>query len=243
MQREQGELWSDRKKYCTDVKGDLNIMLKKRFTSLFTALALLSAMTAPAVAVEENALEVNQATPGPIVVGILTDDRGDEYEIAGVLVENAYSAYGMTPQEEISATYRFDVPTLTAGDLTSTKDGPDTGYASHIWLTISYRTRFGNTGMEYLMTGASGHWTITDPNVLVKSTNLVCGCSGGITSQTTLPGCSVTNPFDVPTGFKYYVPDNGGILGAILTLEYMMGTRTWSFEMKNLLFDYPDSID
>lgn len=215
-------------------------MLKKRFTPLFLTLALLSTVIAPAAAAEENVLEVNQATPGPIVMGILTDDCGGEYEIAGVLVENACSTYGMTPQEEISATYRFDVPAFAAESTSLTKDSPDSGYASHIWLTITYIERDkGNITKEYLLTGVSGNWTITDPNVMVKSTNLVCGCSDVGTTQTTYPGYAVENNFSILTGFNKYVSVIGGVVGANLTLEYMMGTRTWSFKMENMLFNNP----
>ncbi len=213
-------------------------MLKKRLTPLFLVLAMLSAMAAPAAAAEENVSEVDEAMSGPIAVGILTDDRGNEYEITGVPVENEYMMYGVTSQKETSVTYRFDVPALAAAGTSQTIDGPDSGYASHIWLKITYMEKnVENITTVYLLTGVSGNWTIEDPNVLVKSTNLVYGCSDVGTTQSSFPGHTVENGFDILTGYKKYVSAVGAIVGANLTLDYMMGARTWSFTMKNILVD------
>ena len=50
---------------------------------------------------------------------------------------------------------------------------------------------------------------------------------------------SVNNYFDISTGFTdYVVPDVLAVMGANLTVNYLMGTsRRWSFTLTNNLFN------
>lgn len=210
-------------------------MFKKKLVSVLLAMVMVLGLSVPAFAAEE----VCETTP--TMYGILVSDDGEVYEIAGILVENECATYSLNSQDEFSATYQFDVPSRAIQNGTSTIDGPDSSSESTIWLTIKWKTN--TSDHTYLLTGVSGHWTIfDDTRVSVTSTNLVYGCSNPIYTQTNYPGVAVSNSFDVSTGFTHYILEAGGVMGANLTLNYLMGTsRRWSFTMTNNLFNDPIS--
>ena len=106
-------------------------------------------------------------------------------------------------------------------------------------MIIHYTHR--NTPTEYLLTRVSGYWEISAQKVSVESAKLSYGCSGTFPSPTTqsVTDISVNNYFDISTGFTdYVVPDVLAVMGANLTVNYLMGTsRRWSFTLTNNLFN------
>lgn len=157
------------------------------------------------------------------MTGYIVDDLGNTTTVTGKLVNTIapYSANG-----EYAATYAYDV------SMTSTADSPDSGFSSHVYLTIYYKLR---DGRYYLLTRISGYWNIEDYRVTVTSSTLdyVCGAQGGVY------GVNVSNNFSVATGFTNYTEDNGiySSVGARLYLTYKMGTsRTWSFTLDNYVY-------
>lgn len=168
------------------------------------------------------------------VYGVLMSEDGEQILIEGRVCDTMQTRAG----DAGSVTYEFAIPASVASSDSTTIDSPDSGYASHVYLTISYAMR--NTPTEYKLTGVSGRWTIEDPNVAVLSTSLTYGCSGlfpSIVTQTNTVN-NVSNPFSISTGFSSYVVEDYGVMGANLTLNYLMGSsRKWSFTLQNNLFN------
>lgn len=121
----------------------------------------------------------------------------------------------------------------------TTVDSADGGNASRVYLTIGYSMQ--NTPTEYKLTSVSGRWTLEDSRVSVTSASLTYGCSGLFPVTVTQTGSRehVSNPFSISTGFKSYVVGSYcGVMGAHLTLTYLMGSsRTWTFTLDNTLFN------
>ena len=140
-----------------------------------------------------------------------------------------------------SLTYEFDVPMVQAAPTngSTTVDSADGGNASRVYLTIGYSMQ--NTPTEYKLTSVSGRWTLEDSRVSVTSASLTYGCSGLFPVTVTQTGSRehVSNPFSISTGFKSYVVGAYcGVMGAHLTLTYLMGSsRTWTFTLDNTLFN------
>lgn len=169
----------------------------------------------------------------PVSTGTLVADDGTQYVIEGEPVAVAAAENSA----DKAVTYRYDVPVPKAGGSTTVHDN-DGALASTVYLTISYNTR--NTPTEYLLTGVSGYWTISDSRVSVKSAYASYGCSGRFPQYTvqSKTNVSVKNHFSLKTGFKdYVVGDTLAVMGASLKVNYIMGsTRTWSFTLNNHLF-------
>ena len=169
----------------------------------------------------------------PVSTGTLVADDGTQYVIEGepVVVAAAENS------ADKAVTYRYDVPVPKAGGSTTVHDN-DGALASTVYLTISYNTR--NTPTEYLLTGVSGYWTISDSRVSVKSAYASYGCSGRFPQYTvqSKTNVSVKNHFSLKTGFKdYVIGDTLAVMGASLKVNYIMGsTRTWSFTLNNHSF-------
>ncbi len=168
--------------------------------------------------------------------GILTSEDGEQILIEGKVCESVQTYAGNAG----SITYEYAIPASVARATSSstTVDAPDDGYASHVYLTVKYKTQ--NTPTEYLLTGVSGKWTIEDPKVSVLSTSLTYGYSGffpAYASQNKTVN-NVSNPFSYNTGFSSYILTDGAVMGANLTLNYLMGSsRKWSFTLINNLFN------
>lgn len=191
--------------------------MKKLFT-LVLCMALVGSAIIPA-----RAEEPVHATLPEVMTGYVVDNQGNTTEVIGELVNTVvpYSANG-----EYAATYAYDV------SMTSTADSPDSGFSSHVYLTVYYKLR---NGQNYLLTKVSGYWDIEDYRVTVTKSTLdyVCGANGGVT------GVSVSNHFTVTTGFTNFTEDNGTYaqVAARLHLTYKMGTsRTWSFTLNNNVY-------
>lgn len=191
-------------------------------------LAVVMVLTFPVTAL---AASVDSNEP---VYGVLMSEDGEQILIEGRVCDTMQTRAG----DAGSVTYEFAIPASVASSDSTTIDSPDSGYASHVYLTISYATR--NTPTEYKLTGVSGRWTIEDPNVAVLSTSLTYGCSGWFPSAVTQTNTvnNVSNPFSISTGFSSYVVADYGVMGANLTLNYLMGSsREWSFTLQNNLFN------
>lgn len=138
-----------------------------------------------------------------------------------------------------SITYRYNLPSVARAGASSTVHDNDGGYASTVYLTISYDSK--GSPSTYLLKQVSGYWLVSDPNVSVTSAKLNYGCTGTFPTPTTqsVTGVSVSNYFTKNTGFTDYISDAyGAVLGANLTLTYKMGSsRTWSFTLTNNLFN------
>lgn len=180
------------------------------------------------------AVSVDSSEP---VYGIVTWDDGTQITIQGRVCDSMQTRAANAG----SVTYEFAVPaSAVPSNGSTTIDSPDSGYSSHVYLTINYAMR--NTPTEYKLTGVSGRWVIEDPRVAVWSTSLTYGCSGLEPPNMNYAAQSETvehvgNPFSINTGFSSYITADYGIMGANLSIEYMMGTRTWTFTLTNHLFD------
>lgn len=201
----------------------------KKVLSCLLAAVIVFTFSSTAIAVSADDSEP--------VYGIITWDDGTQITIQG----NVYNSTQTRAANAGSTTYEFAIPaSAVPSNGSTTIDSPDSGYSSHVYLTISYAMR--NTPTEYKLTGVSGRYTIEDDRVGVWDTELIYGCSGLETPSMKYKSQSVTvehvgNPFSINTGFSSYITSTYGVMGANLTIEYMMGTRTWTFTLTNNLFD------
>lgn len=192
-------------------------------------MAVIMVLTVPVTAF---AASVDGREP---VYGVLTSEDGEQILVEGRVCDTMQTRAG----DAGAVTYEFAIPASVARTNGSTSvDSPDSGYVSHVYLTINYKMR--NTPTEYLLTSVSGSWTIEDPNVAVLSTSLTYGCSGWFPAIATQEDTknNVSNPFSYNTGFSKYIIADGAVMGANLTLNYLMGSsRKWSFTLTNNLFN------
>ena len=167
--------------------------------------------------------------------GILTTEDGTQYVIEGILVEESVRSNN---NEDRSVTYKYDIPAVRASGGSSEVFENDGGYVSTVYVTVHYESR--NVPVEYLLTKVTGRWEIRDSRVSVESAELDYGCNGyfpeAVNTQSVF-GVPVGNNFSKTTGFKKYVSiDVGAVIGANLTVNYLMGTsRRWSFTLQNTL--------
>lgn len=206
----------------------------KKIISLILAMAMCLSLCVQTFAKENDGVNVENV---PEMMGILRTDDGKEYTIKGVLVSVA--PMSRAANDACSATYRYDLPVSPQANDSTTESDHDGAAASTVYLTIHYTHR--NTPTEYLLTRVSGYWEISAQKVSVESAKLSYGCSGTFPSPTTqsVTDISVNNYFDISTGFTdYVVPDVLAVMGANLTVNYLMGTsRRWSFTLTNNLFN------
>ena len=211
--------------------------MKKRFVSLLLAFVMCLGLCVPTYAVEENAMNPDMPSG---MVGVLTTEDGTQYTIAGKLIATAQP---LSLTDDFSVTYQYDLPAEPRAGGSKTEYGSDGAYASTVYLTISYSTMDSPPLTAYRLNRVSGYWTISDPKASVESARVSYGCSGRDPSASQLriqtDEKSVSNNFDKATGFQYYVEDGlGAVLGAHLTVNYLMGTsRRWSFTLDNILFN------
>lgn len=211
--------------------------MKKRVISALLSLITVLSIAPSAFAFGSEATPVDKYPSG---IGILTTDDGSQYIIQGKVVSES-PASASTPNATVlgengqaSVTYLYDIPESL------TKSSYDSGVVSTVYLTITYKTR--NTPTEYLLTGVSGKWVITDSKASVESATLSYGCTGVFPSPTTqsVRNVPVENNFSISTGFTDYVTSAASaydVMGANLTLGYLMGTsRRWTFTLTNNLF-------
>lgn len=206
----------------------------KRVVSCLLALVMTLIMPLTVFAADGEILSDVPAT----MQGVLTSDDGIKIFVEGKLCDSV-----ATNSEDgvASLTYEFDVPMVQAAPTngSTTVDSADGGNASRVYLTIGYSMQ--NTPTEYKLTSVSGRWTLEDSRVSVTSASLTYGCSGLFPVTVTQTGSRehVSNPFSISTGFKSYVVGAYcGVMGAHLTLTYLMGSsRTWTFTLDNTLFN------
>ena len=206
----------------------------KRVVSCLLALVMTLIMPLTVFAADGEILSDVPAT----MQGVLTSDDGIKIFVEGKLCDSV-----ATNSEDgvASLTYEFDVPMVQAAPTngSTTVDSADGGNASRVYLTIGYSMQ--NTPTEYKLTSVSGRWTLEDSRVSVTSASLTYGCSGLFPVTVTQTGSRehVSNPFSISTGFKSYVVGAYcGVMGAHLTLTYLMGSsRAWTFTLDNTLFN------
>lgn len=157
----------------------------------------------------------------PTMIGHATDENGNTYEVIGTLVETIVPR---STNGTYASTYAYDI------SHRDTADAPDSGYVSHVYLTVHYKLRDGN---YYVLTNVSGYWDIQDYNATVTNANVeyICGQTG-LTRN-------VPNNFSFATGFTTFTDcdDSGCTVGARLNLTYKIGSsRTWTFSLPNMVY-------
>lgn len=214
-------------------------MMKEKLVSLFLALVMCLGLCVPAFAADTSSPSPEEIPS--TVTGILTIEDGTQYPITGRLVATAQPA---SLSDDISMTYQYNLPADPRAGGSKTEHGVDGGYASTVYLTITYSSNTSGPLPAYLLTRVSGYWSISDSKASVESAYLSYGCTGKdptdmISHDQHVWDKSVNNHFSVSTGFRYYVEDGlGGAVGANLTVNYLMGTaRRWSFTLYNNLFN------
>lgn len=78
--------------------------------------------------------------PNDSIVGYLTDDEGNTFEVEGFVVETAMVN---SLDTDLSVTYGFNIntSTLSSGSGQHTEYSPDTTLESDVYLTIYYNTQ------------------------------------------------------------------------------------------------------
>jgi hypothetical protein len=206
--------------------------MKKSIISLVTLFSILVIMVSP---VSATCADPNNA-PVPIASGRLTFEDGTCCDIEGKLVSTNTQCRSSSPIHEL--TYQFDILASNIQDASLTVSQLDDTVSSRVYLTIYYSSQ--NSPTEYLLTAVSGYWELKDSRVSVESATVTYGCSGFFPTATTQHAWDVpvSNNFTCYTGFTNFVNANGGVMGAHLTVNYLMGTaRRWSFTISNLLFN------
>lgn len=200
------------------------------FISILIACSLLFSSVIPVLAV--SPVENTVVFPEQTSVGLLTSDTGEQIQILGTKISSCQRSADMSTVD----TYKFVIPDSVMRDSGLTKYGPDNGYSSTIYLSIYYVG-----AQQYLLTGVSGYWEMSDPRASVESAFLSYGCtpySIGPAHDQHVENLPVSNYFSCTTGFTHYIPEMGGVLGAYLVLNYLMGTsRRWTFTFNNYLFN------
>lgn len=221
----------------------------KKIVSLLIASILCFSLFPTALAAAPELNNESESIP-KTMTGYLTDDEGNTQLVTGHLVETSTPKSSALKQNALSvldskrsssdenlksATYAFSLYSTT--NHSDTASGSDGALCSTVYLTINYNII--NTHVaQYRLNSVSGHWKVASP-ARVASATLKYGCTGlnidkfGVTQTRTR---SVSNYFSYNSGFTSYVADfNGSVAGALLTVNYKMGTsRTWSFTIYNL---------
>ena len=179
--------------------------------------------------------------PETEIVGVLTTEDGTQHIIKGELVSNNANTRTALPNDYYQ-TYKFNIPAEPkAGGGDSTIYDEDPHLTSTVYSTISYITRNNSLGeKEYLLTGVSGYWIITDPKTIVESAEITYGCSIVHQSSQSVTR-TVRNSFNYSTGFTQYVKKSyTAVLGMNMTIDYLLGNNLrWSFTLENNLFNEP----
>ena len=182
----------------------------------------------------------------PKMLGVLTADDGAQYIVEGVLVETndgvAAASLDAVDTEEVAMTYKFAIPaSVTAGSGSITEGGSDTNSLTEAFLTVHFRTREVTdepevSGInEYLLTRVSGYWAENSPNIYVSygSLDYYCYKNEAPGSRQEVLSATVSNYFDVSTGFSEYVYSSIAMFGATLVVHVTMGSRNWTFQVVN----------
>ncbi len=212
--------------------------IKKLICFILSATMLLSMSTVCLAAESESDINNVEVKPPETMAGVLEGSDGTRQTVVGYLVQDELPQTRSIGEKE--ATYRFDVNVEPRASGSTTVDDVDGGYASRVYLTIRYSTR--NTPTEYLLTGVSGRWVITDGKASVRSAYVSYGCNGTFpspVSSQSRTNVAVSNNFNISTNFSSYVTSEiWAVCGAYLTVNYIMGSsRTWSFTLNNYLFN------
>lgn len=208
--------------------------MKKSALCMTLVLLMIMSLVCPASAATFD----NDTIPIPTATGRITYEDGTYCNIIGTLV--AISTPSRLINSDTEATYRFDLYDYNVQNNSLEVSQGDGALCSTVYLTIHYSAK--NEPTEYRLNRVSGYWEIRDSRVSIESAYLSYGCSGFFPQPIVQNALDVpvTNNFNISTGFTNYVTSDGGVMGANLTLNYLMGTtRRWSFTLQNLLFNNP----
>ena len=174
----------------------------------------------------------------PSVICIIYDDNGNSYEITPELIEtNTVLLREATPI--LTSTYNMAIPAnILYGN--SNLSGADDSNCASVNLTTYFYKNDGYTPNAYNLYGASGSYSITDPNVTSWTANLNFFYAGqsvstGMWAQDSRTIYNVGSSFNHNSGFtEYVVPISGYLdqIGSSLTFNFTMGTRTFTGEFK-----------
>ncbi len=166
----------------------------------------------------------------------MTTDDGKVLSITGTLVNTAQPM--SLGERTVSATYEYLVPNASTYLNGNTSiEFIDPGYVSKVYLTIYYSYTHDLPSM-YLLKSVSGYWIMTDSNARVESATLVYGCTD-LAHVPQTATTSVTNHFNIDTGFDTYIYSDVGVMGCNLTVNYVRGSSRWSATFTNNLFNNP----
>lgn len=173
------------------------------------------------------------------VTATLVDANGNEYEVIGRLVDTPMML--STETETFAATYEYEI-NLESEDLSlPSGDISDSTYSVKAYNTIYWQKTQGTKGTAYKLTKVTGGWRIVDNTVSVSNCMLRYGCTGfGTNDPTTTQRkeiASVSNNFSRSTGFTEYIYQEGGVMGANMTLTLERGSSSvWTLYAENNLF-------
>ena len=192
----------------------------KTIVSVLISILIMIQMSTPAMAAS-----ITPTDSSPAMVGYMTNEEGISIKIHGELLE----AQAVHNQDDTySATYLYRTPIVSGSNTT---DSPDSGYSSHVYLTIKYKVK---DSRHFLLTSISGYREIQDSRVSVTKSKIDY-ISGVKQFKNDI---KASNHFNKTTGFTEYTEDDGTFsdVGAELKLKYLMGdSRTWSFSLNNFV--------
>lgn len=175
-------------------------------------------------------------TKNPTPIAVLSNDNGEEYHIAGTLI-NSVKARGINGEGH--QTYAFDVP-IPYADHNDEVTDTDSSISVRATLKIYYKNK-GTTPDEYLLTRISGNYNIIDPQVQVGSSKVMYACNGLFPETVNNQRVELNlsgNSFDYYTNFTKYVTEEDGLIGAKYTLNLKRGTSSkWTFIVDNYFSD------
>lgn len=220
--------------------------MRKRIISLALAIIIVCSLSIHALASSASIPEIPEK-----MTGYLYNDESGSIEIVGTLIDArpvlanntfAREANSSTNLQgtEWAATYEYTAVTPRSNH-TVTVDDKDGAFTVHAYLTVHYVSSNETDVGELLLIGVSGRWEILSANnVSVESASVEYNCSGfspdsGWVSQNKTR--TVANNFIFQTNFTEKISAINGSLGAILTLNMLMGTtRRWTFTIDNTPF-------
>lgn len=163
--------------------------------------------------------------PPDTQTGYLIDESGNVQAVIAEVVD--VSALSVAQDGERQLTYKYR---LVSTDYALTAN--PVGYGIDVYITIKYTEK--GTPTMVLLTSVQGNWEITDNRCSVTASHLFYGCTG-IVNSSQISDCSISNNFNVNTGYTVYVPKlddpvGGSIVGAYACFKLLMGTsRKYTF--------------
>lgn len=205
----------------------------KKITTLFLSIIVLLFTCIPAFAINDPVIVDDKAT------FVLYDDSGNSYELDAELVETNNSASIYSASNNFAKTYNVAIPKRIVSD-NHNSTGADSSYCANVSLTIYYTVNNSVIPSLYRLDGASGSYTITDPNVTSWNADLNFFYGGhnpstGVWARDTDKIKNIGTPFNYYTGYSVFVAPIEGYLdqiGSSVVFNFKMGTRSFTGEFK-----------